>query len=42
MVAAVLRGERIIAQGAAGFEREGPQNALRSMIDFTLVRAAKP
>jgi hypothetical protein len=42
MVAAVLRGERIIAQGVAGVRKEGPDSASRSMIAFTLVPAPKP
>ena len=42
MVAAVLRGERIIARVPQGFEREGPQNASHSIINFTLVPALKP
>ena len=42
MVAAVLQGERIIAQGAAGVRKRGtPQSASRSMIAFTLVPAPK-
>jgi hypothetical protein len=42
MVAAVLRGERIIAQGAAGVRKRGTAEPSRSTIDFTLVPARKP
>ena len=41
IAAAVLRGERIIAQGVAGVRKRGTQSASRSMIDFTLVPALK-
>jgi hypothetical protein len=42
MAAAVLRGERIIAQGVAGVRREGAQSTSRSLINFSLVPAPKP
>jgi hypothetical protein len=42
MAAVVLRASASSPRVSPGFEREGPQSASRSMIDFTLVPAPKP